>query len=217
MAFSTVNDLYTSIKDYMNRDEESLNRNIPYWVSNTEDELDKLMRHPAGLVAETYTVKKGLNRIPAPLEMTEIYSIRSLTTGEMLYRKPYEILYESYNTKNYPMYFASLGPDFYLDKSVDEDTNFEFVFYSSPPKLGTTDEQGNLVSSNFYLKVMSDFMLASALSKAFLFDGQPDKSASWAQNAQTILNNLNDQIKREEFQGSTTIAMCDIPRLQHYF
>lgn len=201
----------------MNRDEETLNRNIPYWVSNAEDELDKLLRHPAALVVENYVVKAGLNRIPAPLEMTEIYSIRNLALGVMLYRKPYEILYESYNNTNYPQYFGALGPDFYLDKSVPEDTNFEFVFYSSPPKLGSTDKDGNIVNNNFYLQVMSDYLLCSSLAKSFLFDGQPDKSAAWSQNASTILANLNEQIKREEFQGSTTIAMCDVPRLQHYF
>lgn len=209
--YDSVLQLYADVQNYVNTNESTLVATIPFWVSQAELELDRRLRHPAAEIISSFKVVAGGERIPAPIEMLELKSIKSRATGEMLYRRSYETLSEMYNPTKYPKYFASVANYFYLDKVITEDVTYEFVFYTSPDKLS------NELTTNFYLAVLPDFLLYITLEQAFIFNGQPDQAAYWRNMGEQQLALLNTQIQREDSQGSTLLYMNDVSRNQYYF
>lgn len=213
MAFKydNVTDLYSDIQKYVDRNESTFVNMIPSWVFQAENELDRRLRHPAAEVISTYNVTAGSTSIPAPTQLLELRSIRSRSTNEMLYKRSYEVLYSTPNNTRYPIAFASVANKYFLDITTDEDVTYEFIFYTSPDKLGTDNP------TNFYLSVVPDFLLYVSLESAFIFDGQPEQAAYWRQMAEAQLSLLNEQIKRESYQGSTLVAWGDYSRNNYYY
>lgn len=209
--YDNVSELYTDVKQYVDRNEATFISKIPEWVNQAENELDRRLRHPAAEVISTYTVLAGNRSIPAPRQMSEIKSIRSRSTNSILYRRSYETLYDVQNNSQYPIAFASIANQFYMDITCSENVTYEFVFYTVPDKLTLSN------SNNFYLAVLPDFLLYVTLEQAFIFDGQPEQAVYWRQMAETQLALLNEQIKRESYQGSTLIAWGDSARNDYYY
>lgn len=209
--YDNVNELYSDIQTYVDRNESTFTNMIPSWVFQAENELDRRLRHPAAEVISTYKVLAGKNSIPSPMELLELKSIRSRTTNQIIFKRSYEVLYDVVNNTRYPIAFASVANNYYLDKVADEDVVYEFIFYTSPPKLGTDNP------TNFYLSMVPDFLLYVSLESAFIFDGQPDQAQYWRQMAEAQLALLNEQIKRESYQGSTLIAYGDSERNNFYY
>lgn len=209
--YDNVDALYQDIQNYVDTNESSLVKKIPAWIYLAESELDRRLRHPAAENVQTFKVLQGNDYLTAPIDLLELKSIKNNSTGDFLYRRSYEVLYQSQNFRNSPVAFASVSNKYLLDIPVQEDSTFQVVYYNAPEKLSVQN------SSNLYLVALPDFLLSVGLEQAYIYDGQPEQAQYWRMAAERQLQMLNDQITRESYQGSTLVTYSDSSRISHYY
>lgn len=210
-AYANAAQLYSDIEQYMDRHEASIVNRIPMWVHMAEDELDRRLRHPAAEEVQNYEVKAGFDFIPAPRNLLELKSLRLEGVSVPLTRRSLETLYDVPSWESHPVAFASRANYYILDKKVKEDTNVEFIYWTTPEKLSNTN------SSNLYLVAAADFLLYAALSSAFSYDTNPEESQYYRGLAETALSNIQSQISREAMSGHTLVCWSDTTSLSTYF
>ena len=210
-VYTQVSVLYADIQKYMDRNEDSIVAKIPLWVRMAEGELDRRLRHPASQVVYNYPLVTGSQELEAPRQLTELRSIRITSNPEALQRRSPEELYRGPFYKDEPEAFASVGNKYILNKPVEKDTTFEFVYYTTPIPLSVEN------SSNLYLDACGDILLYMALSLGFAYDNNQAESAYWRQMAEAALESLQTQIKQEAMSGSTFVNFANTDFLTTYF
>lgn len=210
-TFNNVQELYDSIKDYLDRDDSSFTKKIPLWVSMAEDELDRRLRHPASETVFEYKVQKGVDVIPAPANLSELRTIRNKNTNLVLTKRYPETLYMEPKPCKEPTSFMSRANYYVLNMPVVEDTTFEYVFYIIPDRLG--DQHG----SSLYLEVLGDFLLFVALEHGFTYGAADAEAAYFRGLAERSLANIQQQINDESIAGSTIFNFGDMSQLERYY
>lgn len=210
-AFNNVQELYDSVKDYLDRDDISFTKKIPLWVGMAEDELDRRLRHPASETVFEYTVQKGQDVIPAPANLSELRTIRNKKTNRVLTKRYPETLYMEPLPDEEPTSFMSRANFYVLNMPVKEDTTFEYVFYIIPDRLG--DKHG----SSLYLEALGDFLLFVALEHGFTYGAADSEAAYFRGLAERSLANLQQQINNESIAGSTIFNFGDTEQVNRYY
>lgn len=211
MSKKTFKDLATDIKHYLNRtDEDTLSR-IPTWVHLAQDTLDRILRHPAAEIVLRYPVKVGVGVIPIPTNLLELKHLRNTTTGEVLYRRSLETLYETPLNSKYPTGYSRKGHEYVLNKEAEEEFEMEVIFYTAPTKLSKPGD------FNLYTMQCYDMMMYYALAEGFSYLMDTAQSQYYQQKADTSYSMLIESIRREEFSGSTLVYFSDQASMGNYF
>ena len=211
MSKKTYKDLMTDIKHYLNRtDEDTLSR-IPTWVHLAQDQLDRILRHPAAEIVMSYPVKVGSDIIPIPHNLIELKNLRNTDTGDVLYRRSLETLYSTPLHSKYPTGYSRKGAEYVLNKKSEVDFIMEVIFYVAPAKL---EKQSDV---NLYTMQCYDMMMYYALAEGFSYLQDMQNAQYYQQKADTSYNMLMESIRREEFSGSTLVYFSDQEELSNYF
>lgn len=211
MSKKTYKDLITDVKHYLNRaDEDTLSR-IPTWIHLAQDQLDRILRHPAAETVMEYLVSVGSDTIPIPANLLELKNLRNKTTGEVLYRRSLETLYLTPLHEKYPIGYSRKGIEYVLNKAPEEAFVMEVIYYTAPTKLSGMSDR------NLYTVQCYDMMLYYALSEGFGYLMDTAQSQHYQQKADTSFNFLMESIKREEYSGSTLVYFSDEAAMGQYF
>lgn len=211
MSRKTYKDLTNDVKNYLNRtDEDTLSR-IPTWIHLAQDMLDRILRHPAAETVLRYPVKVGVGVIPIPTNLLELKHLRNATTGEVLYRRSLETLYETPLNSKFPTGYSRKGHEYVLNKAAEEEFEMEVIFYTSPLKLSKPSDY------NLYTLQCYDMLMYYALAEGFAYLIDTAQSQYYQQKAETSFSMLQESIRREEYSGSTLVYFSDQDVMTNYF
>lgn len=211
MSKKTYKDLATDVKHYMNRNDEDTLSRIPTWIHLAQDQLDRILRHPAAETVMRYPMKKGEDIIPIPTNLLELKNLRNNTTGEVLYRRSLETLYSTPLNSKFPTGYSRKGVEYILNKATEEEFEMEVIYYTAPTKLS---KPGDI---NLYTLQCYDMMLYYALAEGFAYLMDTTQAQYYQQKAEASYNMLMESIRREEFSGSTLVYFSDEEAMSQYF
>lgn len=211
MSKKTYKDLANDIKHYLNRNDEDTISRIPTWVHLAQDQLDRILRHPAAETVIRFPVKVGVDIIPIPTNLLELKNLRNAKTGEVLYRRSLETLFLTPLHSKFPTGYSRKGVEYILNKPAEEEFEMEVIYYTAPSKL---DKPGDI---NLYTLQCYDMMMYYALAEGFSYLMDSAQSQYYQQKAEASYTMLMESIRREEFSGSTLVYFSDEQAMSTYF
>lgn len=211
MSKKTYKDLITDIKHYLNRTDEDTVGRISTWVHLAQDQLDRILRHPAAETVVRFPMKVGDSTVPIPINLLELKNLRNAVTGDVLYRRSLETLYLTPLHSKYPTGYSRKGAEYVLNKEAEEEFEMEVIYYTAPSRM-TKPSDFNLYTLQCY-----DIMMYYALAEGFAYLMDSAQSQYYQQKAETSYNMLMESINREEFSGSTLVYFSDEAAMSTYF
>lgn len=211
MSKRTLKDLREDIKHYLNRTDEDTISRIDTWIHLAQDQLDRILRHPAAETVMRFPMKVGGSTVPIPINLLELKNLRNSVTGEVLYRRSLETLYLTPLHSKYPTGYSRKGIEYILNKATEVDFELEVIYYTAPTKLRKPGDY------NLYTLQCYDMMMYYALAEGFAYLLDSAQSGYYQQKAEASYNMLMESIKREEFSGSTLVYFSDEEAMSTYF
>lgn len=206
----TYNDLIQDVKFYLNRtDQDTLSR-IPIWVHVAQEQLDRIMRHPATEVSIEYKMQPGDMSVPVPANMLEMKHLRNADTGDVLYRWSLEIL-NHYSDDPYPTGYCRRGAEYLLNKRVEIPFTLEMICYMAPSRLEKADDV------NMYTVQCYDMLLYYAVAEGFAYLHDMQVSQYFQQKAEASYNMIMESIDREKRSGSGRVVVAEQEKNSKYF
>lgn len=200
MRFKSYGHFKEVVAGYLNTKADDVLSKIPLWVSEVENNLEAIMRHPAALIVATYTMRLGAETIPAPSNLNEIAYMRIKGSKDNLYMEQYETLYQPpLGNNGEPTAFARRGRFYVLNAPVTGELVIEMAYYSAQPYL---ENDGDM---NLWLAQCGDLMLYAVLDRAFSYIPQPEEAAMYKAKAGEALDMINNRIEREKRAGNSPI------------
>ena len=201
----TYAELTQAIQDYLQTTESTFVTNIPVFVRQTEERINREVMIPDLRRTVTGTVTAASPYLQKPTDFLTTFSIAVSdgTDYTMLLLKDYNFLVEAYPTSattGFPKYYAHFNDLFWrLGPVPDSGYTTDLAYYYDPESIVTA-------STSWLGDNAESVLLYGCLFEAYTFQkGDPDLIALYNQRYQEGIKNLIDlgmmRSKRDDYRG----------------
>ena len=186
MAITTYAELKTAIANWLNRDD--LTSVIPDFISLTEADLDRKLRHWRMEKRATVSLDDQYSRVPSDwlesirfyLSEGNTYELRQTSHADMINRRM-----NAANTSGRPQFYTMSDGAFEIFPTPDTAYTAELLYYGRTAALSDSN------TSNWVLEYAPDAYLYGALMHSAPYLVDDARTQVWASLYQTAIDNVN--------------------------
>ena len=203
-------ELTAAVQDYTQNEETSFVSNIPLFVRQVEERMNRAVLLPELRKNVTGTVVAGSKYLARPADFLAVFSLALINaSGDYTYLIDKDVnfmreAYPSVSTTATPKYYAQFDGDydgeqgnFILGPTPDVNYTAELHYYYDPPSIVTT-------GTSWYGDNAETALLYGTLLEAYVYmKGEPDLIAEYSKRFQTAMGDLTGvQIRsdRDEYR-----------------
>ena len=203
-------ELTAAVQDYTQNEETSFVSNIPLFVRQVEERMNRAVLLPELRKNVTGTVVAGSKNLARPADFLAVFSLALINaSGDYTYLIDKDVnfmreAYPSVSTTATPKYYAQFDGDydgeqgnFILGPTPDVNYTAELHYYYDPPSIVTT-------GTSWYGDNAETALLYGTLLEAYVYmKGEPDLIAEYSKRFQTAMGDLTGvQIRsdRDEYR-----------------
>mgnify|MGYP000173895099 CR=1 FL=1 len=174
--------LQTEVANWLNR--SSYSTDVPGWVQNAEDRINREIRTPDMEEIATGTTSDG--SIALPTRFIEPIDLFILVGGEYypLAYNLYNRIRNSFSTSGEPKYFTERDGELIVAPNPDGTYTYELLYYQAFDDLDST-------ATNGLLTAHPDIYLSASLSEANLFLKDLEQWQVWEGKYQELKRSVN--------------------------
>lgn len=178
---TTYNALKKAVQDFSGRTDQRTISKIPQFITAAQTHLDGNLRVPS------MTQEKHVNVGPELSHLNRVMQLELvMIDGEVGVLMPYEEIVKRRHIADHSRAYAMVGN--YIQ--VVQPCALDVVGWVKPARLSDT------IQENAYTKEAENALLWQALSALGVFARDAKAAQSWAQLAETEINNLNAQYEK---------------------